>query len=75
MRDVTDLGSTLSKIAPLMRRIIAEAISRGAIGAVDDPGATGMFDSWDSLFVLVKPIALDGDCDVKRAHILTGLTV
>ena len=58
-----------------MRRIIAEAVSRGAIGAVDDPGAPGMLDSWDGLFVLVKPIALDGDGDIKRAHILTGLTV
>jgi hypothetical protein len=61
MGDVADLRCTLSEITPLMRGSVAEAISGGTIGTVDDSCAAWMLDSWHSLFILIVPILSDGD--------------
>jgi len=52
IRDFSHLGSSLTKVAPFVRAGIAKAIGYSPIGAINDTGATGMFNSRDGFFIL-----------------------
>ena len=51
--DLPDLWSTLTKVGPLVRRSVGEAIGHGTIRAVDDAGATGVLDTRNGLLILL----------------------
>jgi hypothetical protein len=52
IRDFSHLWSSLTEVAPFVRAGIAKAIGYSPIGAINDTGATGMFNSGDCFFIL-----------------------
>ena len=50
---MSDFWRTLTKVGPLVRRCVGEAIGHGAVGAVDDTRATGVLNARDGLLVWV----------------------
>ena len=48
---MTDLRRALTKVSPLVRGGVGEAIGHGTIRTVDDTGATGVLDTGDGLLI------------------------
>lgn len=49
--NVSDLGGTLTKVGPFVRRGVGEAVRHSTVGTVDDTSATGVLDARHSLFI------------------------
>ena len=71
--DLSDFRRALTKVSPLVRGGVGEAVGHGTVGAVDDTGATGVLDSGNGLFIRVHGLG-ENACGTRLGFVTCRLT-